>query len=72
MTTIILSGLDKYESIVLDYDKVSTIGQAFADEIYRVFKNSHSDIKIESINMIELVKFMVDRVEKPLQAKSKS
>lgn len=57
----ILHGLDKYESIVLDYDKVSTVGQAFADEIYRVFKNSHPDIKIESRNMIEPVKFMVER-----------
>lgn len=59
----ILSELDKYESIVLDYDKVSTIGQAFADEIYRVFKNSYPNIKIESRNMIEPVKFMVERAE---------
>jgi anti-sigma regulatory factor (Ser/Thr protein kinase) len=59
----ILHGLDKYESIVLDYDKVSTVGQAFADEIYRVFKTSHPDIKIESVNTIEPVKFMIDRAE---------
>lgn len=59
----ILAGLDKYESIVFDYDKVSTVGQAFADEIYRVFKNSRPNIKIESKNMIEPVKFMVERAE---------
>jgi len=59
----ILFGLDKYESIVLDYDKVGTVGQAFADEIYRVFKNNFPNIKIESINMIEPVKFMVERAE---------
>ncbi len=59
----ILSGLDKYKSIVLDYEKVSTVGQAFADEIYRVFKNNHPNIKIESRNMIEPVRFMVDRAE---------
>lgn len=59
----ILHGLDKYESIVLDYDKVSTVGQAFADEIYRVFKNNHSAIKIESKNMIEPVRFMIERAE---------
>lgn len=57
----ILSSLEKYESIVLDYAKVSTVGQAFADEIYRVFKSNHPNIKIESRNMIEPVKFMVDR-----------
>lgn len=60
----ILHGLEKYESIVLDYDKVSTVGQAFADEIYRVFKSNHPNIKIESRNMIEPVKFMVERAEK--------
>jgi anti-sigma regulatory factor (Ser/Thr protein kinase) len=62
----ILSGLEKYESIVLDYDKVSTVGQAFADEIYRVFQNSHPNIKIESRRMSEPVKFMVDRANTKL------
>lgn len=61
----ILSGLDKYETIVLDFDKVTTVGQAFADEIFRVFQQGHSNIKIEAINMTEPVKFMIDRVEKP-------
>jgi anti-sigma regulatory factor (Ser/Thr protein kinase) len=59
----IMSGLDKYETIVLDYEKVSTVGQAFADEIYRVFKNDHPKIKIESRNMIDPVKFMIDRAQ---------
>lgn len=61
----ILTGLDKYKVIILDFDKVTTIGQAFADEIFRVFQQRHSEIKIEPINMIEPVRFMVDRVEKP-------
>lgn len=62
----ILSGLDKYKTIVLDFDKVTTIGQAFADEIFRVFQERHPDIKIDPINMIEPIRFMVDRVEKPI------
>lgn len=57
----ILSGLEKYESIVFDFDKVTTAGQAFADEIFRVFKNSHPKILLEAINMTEPVKFMVER-----------
>ena len=57
----VLSGLDKFKVIVLDYDKVPVVGQAFADEIYRVFKNNYPDIKIESVNMSEGVKFMVER-----------
>lgn len=61
----ILSGLEKYKVIVLDFDKVTTIGQAFADEIFRVFQQRHPEIRIEPINMIEPIKFMIDRVEKP-------
>jgi len=61
----ILSGLEKYKIIVLDFEKVTTIGQAFADEIFRVFQQRHPKIKIEPINMVEPVKFMIDRVEKP-------
>ncbi|MFA6410466.1 MAG: DUF4325 domain-containing protein [Candidatus Buchananbacteria bacterium] len=60
----VLSGLEKFKSVILDFDKVSMIGQAFADEIFRVFKNRHPEIEINAINMVEAVKFMVDRVEK--------
>lgn len=60
----ILSGLDKFKTIILDFDRVATIGQAFADEIFRVFQNIHKDIKIIPINMIEPVKFMINRVGK--------
>lgn len=59
----VLSGLDKFKVVIMDYDKVPTVGQAFADEIYRVFKNKRPDIKIEDINMNESVKFMVERAK---------
>jgi anti-sigma regulatory factor (Ser/Thr protein kinase) len=57
----VLTSLDKFRHIILDYDKVPTIGQAFADEIYRVFQSRHPDIKIESTNTNEAVQFMIDR-----------
>ena len=57
----ILSGLEKYESIIFDFDKVTTVGQAFADEIFRVFKNSHPKIHLEAIHMAEPVEFMIER-----------
>jgi len=60
----VVAGLDKFKSIILDFDKVPTIGQAFADEIFRVFAERHPDIKIESINTNKTVRFMIDRVEK--------
>lgn len=60
----VLSGLEKFKSIVLDFDKVPTIGQAFADEIFRVFKNKYTDITITPTNMNDTVRFWVERVEK--------
>jgi len=62
----VLVGLDKFKTIIMDFNKVPTIGQAFADEIFRVFKIDHPGINIIPINMNEAVKFMVGRVEKPL------
>lgn len=60
----ILTNLEKFRHIVLDFDKVPTIGQAFADEIFRVFANIYPDIKIEPVNTNEAIQFMIDRVEK--------
>lgn len=59
----VLVGLDKFKVIVFDFDKVPMIGQAFADEIFRVFHNKYPDIELQAINMNDAVKFMVDRVE---------
>lgn len=57
----VLAGLDRFKTIVLDFAQVPTIGQAFADEIFRVFKQRHPEIKVVPIQMNETVKFMVKR-----------
>lgn len=59
----VLLGLDKFKVIVMDYDRVPTVGQAFADEIYRVFQKRNPNIVIQNINMNEAVKFMVERAK---------
>jgi len=59
----ILSGLEKFKVILFDYDKVPMIGQAFSDEIYRVFHKKYPQIKIDEANMNEAVKFMVNRAK---------
>lgn len=60
----VLTGLEKFKIIVMDYDRVPTVGQAFADEIYRVFHDKRPDIAIQDINMNEAVGFMVKRAQK--------
>lgn len=59
----ILSGLEKFKIILLDFDKVPVVGQAFADEIYRVFQNTHPDILIQEENMSAGVRFMIERAK---------
>lgn len=60
----LMSGLDKFKKIVLDFEDVPTVGQGFADEIFRVFKLQHPKIELEPINMNKTVEFMVGRVAK--------
>lgn len=57
----VLAGLEKFKVIVFDFDKVSVVGQAFADEIFRVFHHNYPAIRLETENMNESVGFMVER-----------
>ena len=57
----ITQNLEKFKEIILDFDQVPSVGQAFADEIFRVFQAKHPDIKLIPINMNEVVEFMVQR-----------
>lgn len=57
----LLTGLEKFRSVVLDFRGVETIGQAFADEIFRVFRLRHPETEILPVNMAEAVQFMVRR-----------
>jgi anti-sigma regulatory factor (Ser/Thr protein kinase) len=53
----------KFKVLVLDFDNVPTIGQAFADEIFRVFATRHPEVEIRCENMNENVEFMVKRAD---------
>ncbi len=57
----VLSNLDKFKHIVFDFDRVPMVGQAFADEVFRVFQNKHPEVLLEPINMAESVRFMIER-----------
>ena len=57
----LLVGLEKFKTIMLDFKNVTSVGQAFVDEIFRVFKNEHSDISIHYINTNEDVESMIKR-----------
>jgi len=64
----VLAGLEKFKVVVFDFDKVSVVGQAFADEIFRVFHHKYPDISLETENMNESVNFMVERAKAEAEA----
>lgn len=57
----IVTGLGSFSKIILDFAKVNSVGQGFADEIFRVWKNNNPDIKIEWKNANDNVEFMIKR-----------
>lgn len=65
----ILEGLDRFKVIIFDYQDVPLVGQAFADEIYRVFSERHPTIRFENENMNEGVGFMVERAKNEARRK---
>ncbi len=58
----IMSGLERFSTIVLDFKDVESIGQAFADEVFRVWQGRHPGIRIELKNANENVHFMIHHV----------
>ena len=57
----LMARLDKFKEVYLDFKDVPTIGQAFADEIFRVFANEHQDIRIFTLNENPEVARMIQR-----------
>ena len=59
----ILADTDGFDELVFDFDCIDAVGQAFADEIYRVFHNKYPKIEIQEENMNDAVRFMIDRAK---------
>lgn len=57
----VLTGLENFKTIILDFRGIDTIGQAFADEIFRVWKMKNSRVNIIFKNANENVLFMIKR-----------
>ena len=53
--------LERFRHVVLDFDGVAEIGQAFADEIFRVFARAHPGVALAPINVTAAVSQMVSR-----------
>jgi hypothetical protein len=55
----LLANLEKFRSIQLDFRDVHTVGQGFADEVFRVFARRHPQIGFEVRNASPAVSAML-------------
>ncbi len=59
----VLARFDRFEEVLLDFQRVELIGQAFADEIFRVFHQEHPEINVIPLNASPAVNRMIRRVK---------
>jgi anti-sigma regulatory factor (Ser/Thr protein kinase)/biotin operon repressor len=55
----LLARVDRFKTVLFDFKAVETVGQAFADEIFRVFAQGHPNIEIVPINATPQVQQMI-------------
>lgn len=58
----LLARVDRFETVNFDFRDVDSIGQAFADEIFRVFAKQHPKMILAELNANSAVKRMINRV----------
>jgi predicted transcriptional regulator len=59
----VLSGLELFKEVILDFKDVTYIGQAFADEIFRVFPNMNPNTSIMPRNTNTEIQNMINRAK---------
>lgn len=59
----VLARIEVFKTVLFDFTGVPTIGQAFADEIFRVFATQHPEIDIYAIHTNSEVKRMIARAK---------
>lgn len=60
----LLARLERFRTVVLDFDKIETIGRAFADEVFRVFTKSHPATSVISTNENESIRALITEITK--------
>lgn len=57
----LLGRVDKFKTVIFDFDEVESIGQAFADEVFRVFQLQHPEIELIYLKTNKNVEQMISR-----------
>ncbi len=61
----LVARFEMFRTVILDFTGVTEIGQAFADEVFRVFTTSHPEISLSVINAATDVQDMIARATAP-------
>jgi anti-sigma regulatory factor (Ser/Thr protein kinase)/biotin operon repressor len=58
----LLARLDQFREVMLDFSGVKSIGQGFADEIFRVFATAHPGVALKRINVAPGIEAVIRHV----------
>jgi anti-sigma regulatory factor (Ser/Thr protein kinase)/biotin operon repressor len=64
----LVTRFERFSRVVLNFAGVAAIGQAFADEVFRVFRKAHPEVEIKWINAGEEVERMISRAQSGVPA----
>jgi len=53
------AGFDKFRMVELDFAEVDQVGQAFTDELFRVFASMHPEIQLTYVNASDQIEKMI-------------
>lgn len=59
----LMQRVDRFRHVVLDFDGIRSIGQAFADEVFRVFAREHPQVELIPVHATPEVQQMIRRAE---------
>ena len=61
----LMNRVDRFTEVVLDFEGVEAVGQAFADEIFRIFQRNHPEVRLVAVNASREVQQMINRAIEP-------
>lgn len=59
----LLVRVERFRCVILDFEGIAAVGQAFADEIFRVFATAHPEVELVAIHAVPEVQQMIRRAE---------
>ncbi len=68
----LLTGLARFKTALIDFGGIDSIGEAFADEVFRIFPAAHPGVEIREIRANKEIRGMIDGVRKKTEAQAAS